>query len=127
MMLSNLELPCSQLRAAYHPTVILQQGSPTFLELRATSWYRFMRRATSFMLSLIIKNIHQCEDTDHVYVIFRTSPRATHMVRAGDLVPVGTTLVTLSYSDTLTLKPLFSVHVFSGMSGKIRSMTLKSN
>jgi len=28
-----------------------------------------MRRATSFMLSLIIQNIHQCEDADHIYVI----------------------------------------------------------
>jgi len=30
------------------------------------------------MLSLIIKikDIHQCEDTDHVYAIVRTSPRA---------------------------------------------------
>jgi len=47
------------------------------------------------MLSLIkIKDIHQYEDTDYVSVIFRTGPRATHMVRAGDLVPGGTTLVT---------------------------------
>jgi len=47
------------------------------------------------MLSLIkIKDIHQCEDTDHVYVIFRTSPRETHIVRAGNLVPAYTMLVT---------------------------------
>jgi len=47
------------------------------------------------MLSLIkIDNIHQCEDTDHVYAIVRTSPRATHVVRAGDLAPAGTMLVT---------------------------------
>jgi len=25
----------------------------------------------------ISKDIHLCEDTDHMYVIFRTSPRAT--------------------------------------------------
>jgi len=50
---------------------------------------------SSITLSLIkIKVIHQCEDTDRVYVIFRTSPWATHMVCAGDLVPAGTTLVT---------------------------------
>jgi len=88
----------------------MKQGSPTFLKLTATFWYRFMRRATnlihillnkcaqfvSIMLSLIqIKYIHQCENTDHVYAIVRTSPLATHVVRAGDLVPVGTVLVTL--------------------------------
>jgi len=32
------------------------------------------------MLSLVkIKDIHQCEDTDHVYAIVRVSPRATHV------------------------------------------------
>jgi len=47
------------------------------------------------MLSLIkIKDIHQCEDSDHVYVIVRTDPRTTHVVCAGDLVPAGTRLVT---------------------------------
>jgi len=47
------------------------------------------------MLSLIkIKDVNQCENIDHVYVIFRTSPRATHMVRAGDLVSAGNMLVT---------------------------------
>jgi len=49
---------------------------------------------SSIVFSFIIKNIHQPEDTDHVYVIFRTSPRATHMFHAGNLVPAGTTLVT---------------------------------
>jgi len=45
------------------------------------------------MLSLIkIKYIHQCEDTDHVYAIVRTRP--THAVRADDLVPADTMLVT---------------------------------
>jgi len=48
------------------------------------------------MLSLIIKikDICQCEDTDHVYAAVRTGPWATHMVRTGDLVPAGTMLVT---------------------------------
>jgi len=48
------------------------------------------------MLSLIIqiKNIYQCEGTDRVYAIVRTGPWATHLVRTGDLVPVGTMLVT---------------------------------
>jgi len=46
------------------------------------------------MLSLIkIKDICQCEDADHVYVIFRTSPWVTHMARTGDLVPAYTMLV----------------------------------
>ena len=31
---------------------------------------------------------------DHLYAIVRTSPRATHVVHAGDLVPAGTRLVT---------------------------------
>jgi len=46
------------------------------------------------MLSIKIKDIHQCQDTKHVYAIVRTSPRATHVVRVGDLVPAGTMLVT---------------------------------
>jgi len=33
-------------------------------------------------------------DHANANVIFRTGPRATYMVLAGDLVPVGTTLVT---------------------------------
>jgi len=41
-----------------------------------------------------IKDIHQCEDANHVYAIVRTGPRATYVVRAGDLVPAGTMLVT---------------------------------
>jgi len=31
----------------------LHQGSPNFSELRATSWYRFMRRATSLTHTLL--------------------------------------------------------------------------
>jgi len=74
--------------------------------------YRLMRRATSLVhsseikillnLSLImlllikINNIHLCEDTFHVAAILRTTPQATHVVRAGDLLPVGTMLVTLA-------------------------------
>ena len=49
------------------------------------------------MLSLItvkIKDIYQCEDTDRVYASVRTGPWATHEVRTGDLVPAGTMLVT---------------------------------
>jgi len=36
-----------------------------------------------------IKDIYQCEDTDHVYAIVRKVPWATHMVRMSDLVPAG--------------------------------------
>jgi len=35
------------------------------------------------MLSIKIKDIHQWEDIDHINAIVRTSPRATHVVRAG--------------------------------------------
>jgi len=47
------------------------------------------------MSSLItkIKDIYKCEDTDHVYAVVRTGPLATHMVRTGDLVPIGTMLM----------------------------------
>ena len=45
-----------------------------------------------------IKYIHQSGDTDHVYAIVRTGPRATNVVRAGDLVPAGTMLVTPRYA-----------------------------
>jgi len=45
------------------------------------------------MLSMKIKDIYQCEDTDHVYAVVRTGACATHMVRTGDLVPAGTMLV----------------------------------
>jgi len=46
------------------------------------------------MLSTKIEDIHPCQDIEHVYAIVRTSPRETHVVHAGDLVPVGTMLVT---------------------------------
>jgi len=48
------------------------------------------------VLSLIIKikDIYQCEDTDHVYAVVRTGLWATHMVRTADLVPARTMLVT---------------------------------
>jgi len=51
---------------------------------------------SSIMLSInkISKDIHLDEDTDHPYAICRTSPQATNMVCAGDLVLAGTTLVT---------------------------------
>jgi len=31
---------------------LLEQGSPTFLKMKAISWYRFMRRATSLVHTL---------------------------------------------------------------------------
>jgi len=61
----------------------------------------------SFVFNYVIINenkyIHQCEDTDHVYSVVRTSPRATHVVRAGDLVPTSTMLVTPAVCPALFL------------------------
>jgi len=67
------------------------------------------------MLSLIkIKDIHQCEDTDHVYAIVRTGPRATHVVRVGDLVPAGTMLVTPVIEHILIYETrILSLQVFN--------------
>jgi len=54
------------------------------------------------MLSLIkIKDIHQCEDTDHVNAIVRTSPPSAHVVRAGDLAPADIMLATPVLKNTL--------------------------
>jgi len=41
-----------------------------------------------------INDIHLCADTDYVAAIFRTALRATHVIRAGDLVPESTMLKT---------------------------------
>jgi len=46
------------------------------------------------MLLLTIKNIHLCEDSDHVNAMFSTDTQLTHMVFTVDLVPVGTIFVT---------------------------------
>ena len=60
------------------------------------------------MLSLIkIKGIHQCEDTDHVMLLSEQGRgRPTWSVRAGDLAPVVTMLVTpglyYSLSDSVS-------------------------
>ena len=84
----------------------LHQGSPTFLKLRATSCVPINAGATSLIQVCITHfwntNFAQFtfhyfsigEDIDHANVIFRTGPRATYMVLAGDLAPAGTTLVT---------------------------------
>jgi len=64
-----------------------------------------MRRATSLihtseikillnLLSTILVLTFVNVKTYHAYVIFRTGPRATYVVLAGDLVPAGATLVT---------------------------------
>ena len=65
-----------------------------------------MRRATNLIQTYKIKILLnlpsvilvliflKCEDIDHANIIFRTGPRATYMVLAGDSVPAGTTLVT---------------------------------
>jgi len=57
------------------------------------------------MLSLIkINDIHQCQDTDHVYAIVRTVLRAIHMVCAADLAPTGTMLGTPTIDGSISLK-----------------------
>jgi len=43
------------------------------------------------MLSLMMST---CDDTRHLNAIFKTGPRATNVVLAGDLVPAGAVLVT---------------------------------
>ena len=56
-----------------------------------TSEIKLLLNLPSTILVLIFVN---CEDIDHANVIFKTVPRATYVVLAGDLVPAGTTLVT---------------------------------
>ena len=57
------------------------QGSPTFLELRATRGWWLMRRATSLMYTSElchhnkVSDIHLCENNVYVNAIFRTGPR----------------------------------------------------
>jgi hypothetical protein len=102
----------------------VKQGSPIFLNLRATSWVlshtkgtqsdtlfctnKFAQFAFSYILLLMMNDTHLCKDTDHVNdlkkggkscprrscALFRTGLRAPHMVPAGSLGPVGTMLVT---------------------------------
>jgi len=58
--------------------------------------HRLMRRATSLINTSEIKiaqftfnyfsiDIRKCEEIDRANVVFRTGPRATYMVLAGDL------------------------------------------
>ena len=76
----------------------LQQGSPTFLKLRATSSVPINANGYYFDAHFWNKNFAQFTfnylSVDHANDIFRTGPRVTYMVLAGDLVPAGTTLVT---------------------------------
>jgi len=58
--------------------------------LICTSEIKFLLSVPSIILVLIFVN---CEHIDHANVIFKTVPRATYMVLAGDLVPAGTTFV----------------------------------
>ena len=72
--------------------------------------YRLMRKATSVIhtsetksllnlpIILVLIYVNQSEDIDHANVIFRTGPRVTYVVLAGDLVPAGTMLVTPALS-----------------------------
>jgi len=50
--------------------VRVEQGWPTFLKLRATSWVPINVNGHQFNTCIINKiNIHQCEDTDNVNAI----------------------------------------------------------
>jgi len=46
------------------------------------------------MLSLMMLIYVMTDDARHLNAIFKTGPRATSVVLAGDLVPVGTVLAT---------------------------------
>jgi len=56
-----------------------------------TSEIKILLNLPTFILVLIFVN---CEDIDYANVIFKTVPRETYVVLAGDLVLGGTTLVT---------------------------------
>jgi len=86
--------------------ITVKQARKPFWNCELLLVFRLMRRATNLIQVCIThfwnKNFTQFtlhyfiigEDIDHADVIFRTGPRATYMVLAGDLVPAGTTLVT---------------------------------
>jgi len=68
-----------------------------------------------FMLLLIkFNDINLHEGTYHVADIFRTGPRATHMVRAGNVVPAGTMLVApdlqYNYGQTTQVQDISPLH-----------------
>ena len=84
----------------------LHQGSPTFMQLRATSWDQLTLRAAivcytllkwnlvQFTYYVIINDVNLCDDTHHLNAILKTGPRVTNVVLGGDLVPAGTVLMT---------------------------------
>jgi len=47
-----------------------------------------------FTYYVIITDVNLCDGTHHLNAIFKTGPRATNVVLAGDLVPAGTVSVT---------------------------------
>jgi len=51
-------------------------------------------KIAQFTFNYFSIDIRKCEGIDHADVIFRTCPRATYIILAGDLVPAGTTLMT---------------------------------
>jgi len=50
-----------------------------------------------FTFNYFSVNIRKCENIDHANVVFRTGPRATDLVLAGNLVPADTMLVTTGF------------------------------
>jgi len=65
-------------------------------------WNKNLLNLPSIMLSINIEDSHQWEDTKPVSAIVKTSPRATHVVCAGDLVLAGTMLVILTYTHQIS-------------------------
>jgi len=62
--------------------LLLGTGSCEVLPVRYTHFWNKILLDFNLLSLIKIKVIHQCEDTDHVYVIFITSPQATWCQRA---------------------------------------------
>jgi len=59
-----------------------------------------INKLAQFIFNVVtISEIYLSEYTDHVNAIFRTGPLGTHAVRARELLPAGTMLVTVAFGD----------------------------
>ena len=90
----------NNITSAPQTLVCLEQGSPTFLTLRAILLgYPLLRRAACLtrtserntfnlpsIMSILTINIHLYEKSDRVNGLFRTGPRATHVALAGTIL-----------------------------------------
>ena len=92
---------------SWKPAENLEQGSPTFVKLRANSFVLINAKGyyigthfwnlnfAQFSFSyVIINDVNLRDDTHHLNAIFKTAPRASNVVLAGDLVPLGNMLQT---------------------------------